>query len=472
MLRPTTLIRLLCPVALSVMLAVGAASAQSMRIPLPKRTKPTPVQKLNRDGVAAVQKHDFEKARKLFYRAYLIDPNDPFTLNNLGYIAEIDGEIERAQRFYQLAAENASDAVVERAGDSHAEGRTVASVVTTGADTQMQINRINVRAIGLLSQDRAPEADVALQGGLKIEPDNPFTLNNLGYAKEKEGEIEQALRYYTMAANRNSTEPVVVTLNHSWRGQSISKVAAENARKARKQLSREEDTETKVARLNLRAVSAINRNERPLALGYFKKAYQLDPQNAFTLNNMGYLSELEGDRETANYYYSRAQNAPRSEAKVALATRRDAEGERVGWVAASNDQSVATAQETARAARQREGGTVALRRRDRSFVTEPATAVGVVAAPRRRGDESEVRIPVPRPAVPRPSASTSIGQPAAEPTKEVVQPLPENQQPQAQPTQDVLPPLPDNQQPQGQPTQDVVPPLPDNQQPNVPRPPH
>ena len=54
-----------------------------MRIPLPKKSKYTPVQQFNRDGVAALKKHDISKAKRLFYKAYLIDPNDPFTLNNL-----------------------------------------------------------------------------------------------------------------------------------------------------------------------------------------------------------------------------------------------------------------------------------------------------------------------------------------------------------------------------------------------------
>src|SRR5262249_2506105 len=66
-------------IALSLSLS---ASAGDLRITLPKRTKSTPVQKLNRDGVKAVQDRDYAKAKKLFYKAYLLDPNDPFTLNN------------------------------------------------------------------------------------------------------------------------------------------------------------------------------------------------------------------------------------------------------------------------------------------------------------------------------------------------------------------------------------------------------
>jgi hypothetical protein len=86
---------------LSLMSGGVAAQAQQVRIPLPKKSKFTPVQQLNRDGVAALKKHDIGKAKRLFYKAYLIDPNDPFTLNNLGYVSELEGSRERAERSRQ-----------------------------------------------------------------------------------------------------------------------------------------------------------------------------------------------------------------------------------------------------------------------------------------------------------------------------------------------------------------------------------
>ena len=38
------------------------------------------------------------------------------------------------------------------------------------------------------------------------------------------------------------------------------------------------------------------------------QAYQKDAQNAFTLNNLGYVSELAGDRESAEMYYEAARS--------------------------------------------------------------------------------------------------------------------------------------------------------------------
>src|SRR5215469_17243797 len=67
--------------ALFVMLSVicaGSAPAkgQQITVPLPKKNDYTPVQQLNRDGVKALRKHDISKAKRLFYKAYLVDPND------------------------------------------------------------------------------------------------------------------------------------------------------------------------------------------------------------------------------------------------------------------------------------------------------------------------------------------------------------------------------------------------------------
>src|ERR1700728_938372 len=181
--------------------------AGDLKVNLPKRSHLTPVQRLNRDGVEAVKKHNYNKAESLFYKAYLLDPNDPFTLNNLGYTSELQGQVERAQNFYVLAAQNAK------------------------------------------------------------------------------------------ALNRH--------------------MEAQNSPEAR------------VAELNLRGVSAVNRNDPATANEDFRKAYAIDPSNAFALNNIGYVSELEGDRETAEFFYTSAQKAAGANAKVVLATRRAAEGRKL-----------------------------------------------------------------------------------------------------------------------------------------------
>ena len=255
----------------------------------------------------------------------------------------------------------------------------------------------------MLQKDRAPEADLALQKALKLDPANPFTLNNLGYAKEEEGELEEAYKYYMQAANQHSDTPIVVTMHPSWRGKGISEIAALNAEKVKNVMEHEQDDVTaQVARLNTRGVAAINRNDYKLARQYFEQAYKLDPKNAFALNNMGYLSEMDGDRETADYYYGKAREADQSSMKVAYATRKDVEGMKLAAVAGDSDDAVIKATEEAAAALRAEGGPVVLRYRNNQPVVEPATP--------------------PKPPQPEPTVSSPNND-------QFLQPLPDNQQP-------------------------------------------
>lgn len=484
------------PLALVLLAFVfsSAAFAQNLRISIPKRSKPTPVQQLNRDGVKAVEGHNYDKAKKLFYKAYLLDPNDPFTLNNLGYMSELDGDLDRAQRYYGLAADLSSDAMVDKATNDQVEGKAVAEVAGNAQDRNMQVNRLNIEAMSLLMKDRAPEADLVLQKALKVDGRNPFTLNNMGFAKEKEGELQQALSYYSAASATRSQEKVVVSTEKDWRGKPIAEIADRNARKVRKDLNElNADIERQVALLNLRGVSALNRNDSEEAQKLFQQAYKLDPQNGFAINNMGYIAELQGDRETADFYYARAKEAEHADSTVRMATRKEAEGQKLGEVAQTSDAKVQAAMASTVEARRRSGEPVELRRRDNSIVEplelpandttpvnppepEPAPAV---AAPPPKPPEPPHFFGNPAYATPPENQQPPSAQP---PSGGVIPPLPDNQQPPAaqQPpnnppaTGGVIPSLPDNQQPPAARTQPsnpapppsgVIPPLPDDQQP-------
>jgi len=349
----------------------GSRSAQAgdLKITIPKRSTLTPVQRLNREGVEAIRKHNYAKAEQLFYKAYLFDPDDAFTLNNLGYISELQGQIDRAQRFYSLAAEQSSEAVIDRASARRVEGRPMKDALAL-ANQPLQINHANVEAVRLLSQGRAPEADLLLQETLKTDSQNVFTLNNMGVAKEMEGEAQQALKYYDEAASARSDATAVVTADRAWRGRSVSEMAQQNAKALRDHLERVKDVSEQVSELNLRGVSAVNRNDLRAANEDFRNAYKLDLNNAFTLNNIGYVSELEGDRETAQFFYDRARQAGGANAIVGVATRRTEEGRKLFAVAADSNEKVEAKVTQDRNALRRQQEPVVLRRRDNSIVDE------------------------------------------------------------------------------------------------------
>jgi Flp pilus assembly protein TadD len=366
---------------------------QGLRITLPKHSETTPVQNLNQQGVKEIQKHHLSKAERLFYKAYLIDPNDPFTLNNLGYISELQGKIDRAQKYYELAAkENNSETVIALASDRDLKGRKLSEVTTAYGKLELRVNRGNIFAMTLLEQGRSPEAEDVLREILKLDPRNPFTLNNLGYAMEMQGDLEAALGYYNNAAVTHSSEPVVVSLEPHWRGKAISDVAFRNEQAVRERLTSERTTQDQAARLAVEGVSALNHNDPDKAYTYFRQAYKLDPASAFTRNNMGYVADAFGDKETANVFYGSAQHGDDSGAPVSLASHHEMVGEAVGQVAGSNVQASEAELQAEAEAKRRSNAPIVLRRRDNTPVTAPSNQV-----PRPPLDNAPVENTAPRP---------------------------------------------------------------------------
>ena len=347
------------------------AQAKDIKVTIPKRSHLTPVQRLNREGVDAIEKHNYEKAETLFYQAYLFDPADPFTLYNLGYVSELNGQLERAQKLYGLASEQATDAVIDRTSAKQLEGKSMRDAFGSLKDVPMQVNRMNVEAIRLISQGRAQEAIVVLQKALTIDPQNTYTLNNLGVAKEARGDYSEAMKYYMAAANSHSTEPVMVTLDRAWRGKPISEMAANSARRLSERMQNSASAQAQAALLTVQGVSATNHNDWPTAREDFMKAYSLNPNSAFSLNNIGYLAERDGDLETAEFFYERARQAQDARAKVGLATRQTAEGMQISAVASDSDNKVDDKITAENAARRQHPGPVELKHRDNTPVIEP-----------------------------------------------------------------------------------------------------
>lgn len=310
------------------------------RILIPLRSHLSPVQKLNREGVEAIRNNQFDRAQTLFYRAYLYDPADPFTLNNLGYVSELEGQIDRAQRFYKLAAEQSSNADIDVSNLKFLEGQPMKAAVVQLKDAAMRVNRFNLDAMRLMEQDQNFEAIDALKRALAADPHNAFTLNNLGVAYESVADFDNALRYYQQAADTGSNEPAMVTVDTSWRGHSVSAIARESARRLQQQMRSFNSAQAQAVMYTLRGVHAENANNWTEARQDFLRAYALDSSSAFTINNRGYVAEREGDLETAQFFYQRAQRASNSAAKVGLATSALAKGQPLLAVAGQSNGKV------------------------------------------------------------------------------------------------------------------------------------
>jgi len=405
-----------CLLAIQLLAAASLAFAGDLRVPLPGRGISTPTQKLNRDGVAELKRGHQEKAKRLFYRAYLLDPEDPFTLNNLGYVAELEGDADRALRYYALAAKSHTDAVIDVSSEAALKGKPLDEAFRQVKDSDQEISRLNERAIVLLQQGQVFEARNLLRSALPRYPHDPFLLNNLGYAMEAVGDLEGALQSYSTAASMHSNQRIVVTPRLKWRGRPISAAAAENAAAVSQQIARGEGVEASSARLNLRGVAALNDNNPSVAQGFFLQAYQRDAQNAFTLNNLGYLAELAGDRESAEMYYEAARSGRDANARVSYATRRDAEGRKLDNLADGNQSDVESTLKAIQETKRREHQPIELKRRDGTSVTNEQDAT-----------------PVPSIAV-QPPALPGLPPPGSEPDRNVTpNPQPENSLPPQNP---------------------------------------
>lgn len=347
--------------------------AGDLRITIPKHSELTPVQRLNREGVEAIRKHQYDKAEAIFYKAYLYDPADPFTLNNLGYTSELQGKLDRALNFYALAAEQGCDADIDRSNAKQLEGKPLRYALSGVKDGPMRVNHMNVEAVELLSENRGSEADALLKKALLLDPQNTFTLNNLGVAKEATGDYESALKYYTAASNSRSSEPVVVTMDHAWRGKPVSEMAGESAKRLKQRMQDVDSSEARAAMLTFRGVSAANRNDWNAAKQDFIQAYSLNPNSGFSLNNIGYVAEKAGDLETAELFYARARKANDANARIGLATQSSVEGKHLSAAAGDSDQKVDGKLDEYSQARRQQSGPIELKRRDNSSVTPSIT---------------------------------------------------------------------------------------------------
>jgi Flp pilus assembly protein TadD len=318
----------------------GAWAGDILRVTIPKHSELTPVQRLNREGVDAVKRQQYEKAATLFYKAYLYDPADPFTLNNLGYISELKGELDHAQHFYALASEQSCNANIDRSNARQLEGKPMQYALKSLQDVPMRVNRMNVNAMDLLAKDRGVEAVSLLQETLSLDSKNPYTLNNLGVAEETIGDYDSALKSYAAAAESHSLDTVIVTLDRSWRGKPVSAMAAASERQLKERMKKMDSSEVSAIMFTLRGVSATNRNDVAAAKQDYLHAYSLNPDSAFSLNNRGYVAEMDGDIETAKFFYEKARKARDSNDRVGLATLHSAEGKRLFTVSADSDHKV------------------------------------------------------------------------------------------------------------------------------------
>jgi tetratricopeptide (TPR) repeat protein len=117
-------------------------------------------------------------------------------------------------------------------------------------------------------------------------------------------------------------------------------MSAESARRLEERIQKMDSAEAHAVMFTLRGVTAVNKNDWLDAREDFLQAYSLYPASAFSLNNRGYVAEMDGDLETAQFFYDKARQADDSKDLVGLASLQSAEGKSLLTVAADSNQQV------------------------------------------------------------------------------------------------------------------------------------
>ena len=82
-----------------------AWAREGATINIPMRSKLTPVQRLNREGVEAGKEARFCESRIAVLQGLSLRSFRSFyALNNLGFISELQGQLDGAHKFYALAS--------------------------------------------------------------------------------------------------------------------------------------------------------------------------------------------------------------------------------------------------------------------------------------------------------------------------------------------------------------------------------
>ena len=127
-------------------------------------------------------------------------------------------------------------------------------------------------------------------------------------------------------------------------------------------------------------MAALNDNHPSVAREFFLQAYHQDAQNAFTLNNLGYVAEMEGDRESAEMYYAAARSGRDAKDRVRYSTRRDAEGHKIDTLAGDNQSDVEATLKAIQETKRRAQKPIELKHRDAVVSSEQdATPVPAIA---------------------------------------------------------------------------------------------
>lgn len=151
--------------------AIDSARAEYRRAILADRKYEVPWNNL---AVLSIRENKLEEADSLLSEALTLAPKYSAALFNSGLVRWKKGDLDGADEFYRASLE---------ADSSFWQGYSMLGDL-------------------LLQRDRVEEARIVLDEGLRGNPDHPYLLRNRGRVAVREGNDEEALRYWMRAFSR------------------------------------------------------------------------------------------------------------------------------------------------------------------------------------------------------------------------------------------------------------------------------
>jgi Flp pilus assembly protein TadD len=98
----------------------------------------SPTQEQLADGIKAFRDGDTQKFIQITKRAHEKDPNDPFAINDMGVVYELEGNKSEALAHYKEATQKAGDRVIRYSQIDRDQGKLLKVVAQENYDNLMK----------------------------------------------------------------------------------------------------------------------------------------------------------------------------------------------------------------------------------------------------------------------------------------------------------------------------------------------
>ena len=287
-------------------------------------------------AVTYLQTNEAQRAKKAFEAALKAQPCYPDAYNNLGVLAERDGNLKGAIQYFSKAIEQKHDytsalfnlgSVYQKSKDYPQAEHQYLRVLALEPNN---INaHLNLGSMYMLT-DQLESALIHLKASQALAPNDHTTLNNLGRLFHLKKEYKEAISYFHKALIHNPGFP------EAHNNIALSYIEKEEIEEAKSHLNQ-------AILLNDQFTEAITNlanlykglNQLDAAETYYKKALAVDPKSPSANCNIGLVMLHKGNYDSAKTYFQFAlsNNENHQESRYNLGTYQLSTGDfSQGWI--------------------------------------------------------------------------------------------------------------------------------------------